>query len=206
MMMLSVSPQFLSAQVKMRDVFCQMPDTLAPYLTENNRLDLVDFIESGMTAEVTNKLEGKTRLEVLTADYAKLKLSDASTMEFRLLTHEAMRSGSGAVNSSGSDAVDSSESYEEVDSLIQELCVVWTYGTSNRESVVSFYTPDWTPLPADKRMPQGSRGYEAQLNPQEPTLTLVNDGKLDFPANEEQEKIEMRLINLKWNGRSFNLY
>ena len=30
----------------MRDVFRQMPDSLMPYLTQNDRLDFIDFIES----------------------------------------------------------------------------------------------------------------------------------------------------------------
>ena len=32
--------------LKMRDVFKQMPDSLLPYLSKNNRLDFIDFMES----------------------------------------------------------------------------------------------------------------------------------------------------------------
>ena len=32
--------------LKMREVFKQMPDSLLPYLSENNRLDFIDFIDS----------------------------------------------------------------------------------------------------------------------------------------------------------------
>ena len=31
--------------VKIRDVFREMPDSLMPYLSLNNRLDFIDFIE-----------------------------------------------------------------------------------------------------------------------------------------------------------------
>ena len=52
------------AQQKMRDVISTMPDSLAPYLTENNRLDMIDFKEANMKAEVHNAFEGKTELMV----------------------------------------------------------------------------------------------------------------------------------------------
>ena len=46
------------SQTTMRDVFRQMPDSIVPYLTENNRLDFIDFIDSNMKAEVTNAFGG----------------------------------------------------------------------------------------------------------------------------------------------------
>ena len=44
------------AQPKMREVFQRMPAMMLPYLTENNKLDFIDFIDSGMKAEVRNEL------------------------------------------------------------------------------------------------------------------------------------------------------
>ena len=42
----------VSAQnLKMRDVFKQIPDSLVPYLSQNNRLDFIDFLDSNMKAE-----------------------------------------------------------------------------------------------------------------------------------------------------------
>ena len=51
-----------AAQQKMRDVFLRMPDGLLPYLTENNRLDFIDFMDSGMKAVVNNELGGKSEM------------------------------------------------------------------------------------------------------------------------------------------------
>ena len=45
------------AQTKMRDVFLQMPDSLLPYLTANNRLDFIDFLDSGMKAGVAKLVQ-----------------------------------------------------------------------------------------------------------------------------------------------------
>ncbi len=66
------------------DLFRQMPDTLLPYLTANNRLDMVDFIEAGMKAEVTNQLDGKSQMTQLSADSLTLQLNDVLTVSMRL--------------------------------------------------------------------------------------------------------------------------
>ena len=47
--------------VRMKDVFRLMPDSLFPTLSANNRLDMIDFMDSQMKAEVTNLLGGKVR-------------------------------------------------------------------------------------------------------------------------------------------------
>ena len=72
--------------VTMREVFRQMPDSLLPYLSENNRLDFIDFMDSKMNAEVSNALGGKSWMLKLTDNYAAVLLSEASTMEMCLLT------------------------------------------------------------------------------------------------------------------------
>ena len=42
--------------VTMAEVFKQMPDSLMPYITHNDRLDMIDYLDAGMKAEVTNRL------------------------------------------------------------------------------------------------------------------------------------------------------
>ena len=73
------------AQQKMRDVISTMPDSLIPYLSENNRLDMIDFKEANMKAEVHNAFEGKTELMVLTDSYASITLNEAHRLQLRLL-------------------------------------------------------------------------------------------------------------------------
>ena len=46
--------QVCAQDLKMRDVFNHMPDSLMPYLSHNNRLDFIDFIDSNMKSEVRN--------------------------------------------------------------------------------------------------------------------------------------------------------
>lgn len=173
----------VQAQVTMRDMLQQMPDTLLPYLKANARLDFIDFIDSNMKAVVSNGLEGKSELVKLTDVYAKLALTQASQMEMRLL-----------------------DTTEEVDSARQVLCVVCTYGSDIRESTVEFYSVRWRKLSVADRVGVPSGMFIAALGDQEPTLSLRPECRLDAPANEEQEELSEPSIILKWDGRKFNEY
>lgn len=126
--------------IEIRDVFRQMPDTVVPYLSQNNRLDLVDFVDSGMKAEVENRLGGNTVLEVLGTDYLKARLTPSTRLEMKLLPCEG-----GAVP----------------DSLDRVVCVVMTYGDSIRQSSVRFFSTGWAPLSLpDPVAPQNVARYK----------------------------------------------
>lgn len=75
----------VSAQTKMVEVFLNMPDSLLLLLTNNDRMDLLDFAESKMTAKVTNRLDAKSTLDRLTDDYLHLTVTNISTLEMKLL-------------------------------------------------------------------------------------------------------------------------
>lgn len=66
----------LQAQT-IRDLFKAMPDSLMPYLTTNNRLDLMDFVDAGMKSKITNLLDGTTEMTRLTDDSLTLQMSPA---------------------------------------------------------------------------------------------------------------------------------
>jgi len=166
-----------TAQVKMRDVFKALPDTIVPYLTENNRLDCIDFKEADMKAEVRNELDGRTELQQLTADYASLRLNEAVSIQMRLLP------------TTTSEVI---------------ICMVTTYGTENKESTIAFYTTKWELL--DRSLfigwPQ-DQIYTITMDSQEPVLTLTPTTFLEHPAIEGQQNTQILPINLKWNGREF---
>lgn len=77
---------FSRAQLKMRDVFAQLPDSVLPLMTLNNRLDCIDFIENNMEARVKNKFNDQVVLEVLTDDYLSIRTSEGSAVEMKLVT------------------------------------------------------------------------------------------------------------------------
>ena len=65
--------------------FSNMPDSLLPYLSHNNRLDLVDFMNSGMKAVVTNKFEEQTEMTMLTTDSLSLLLNPVHRFDMLLV-------------------------------------------------------------------------------------------------------------------------
>lgn len=123
------SPAQERALPQMRDVFAQMPDSLLPAVTKNNRLDCIDFIENGLEAKVRNAFDDYVALEALTPDYARFRTSAAAVLELKLLP--------------------------QTDST-QVLCAVTTVecgeaGSPTRieDSSIRFYADDWTAATAD---------------------------------------------------------
>lgn len=65
-----------SAQsVQIRDAFREMPDSLMPYLSKNNRLDFIDFLDSGMKAEVKNQLGGTSEMLSIADDSLTIQMN-----------------------------------------------------------------------------------------------------------------------------------
>ncbi len=177
---LSFSP--VGAQVKMRDVIKQMPDTLVPYLNQNARLDFIDFMDSGMKAKVNNDLGGSSLLTELTDDFASFLLSSASQMQLRLLNVD-----------------------ETIDDAHQIICMVRTFGKGTCESTIGFYSVKWRPLPIENRITLPSYMHHIELR-EDPELTIVRETFMDIPANEEQKEMSKSLTLFKWNGKTFKEY
>ena len=71
------------AQTAMADVFRSMPDSLMPYLSANNRLDMLDFIDAGM------KADGKSEMLLLTADSASIMMSPKLQVGLKLIQKDS---------------------------------------------------------------------------------------------------------------------
>ena len=71
----SITGQVSAQDVTIRDIFKQMPDSLMPYLSQNNRLDFIDFLDSHMKAEVRNTLGGTSEMTALADDSLTMKPS-----------------------------------------------------------------------------------------------------------------------------------
>ena len=67
----------VAQELVIRDVFRQMPDSLMPYLSTNNRLDFIDFLDSKMKAEIKNQFDGKSEMTALTDDSLSIRMNDA---------------------------------------------------------------------------------------------------------------------------------
>jgi len=166
------------AQTTMRDMLKTMPDSLIPYLSENNRLDMIDFVDTNMEAIVTNDLGGKSQMNKLTDNYVSLRLNESSELAMRLLDVET-----------------------PVDSAQQIVCVVSTYGTDVRESTIRFFSLTWKPLPVADYLVLPDEMVVATIGDNKPTLTLQYECRLNAPANEEQKEITKPSTILKWMGK-----
>jgi hypothetical protein len=93
-----------------------MPDSIAPLLTQVNKEDCVDFLDSNMKAEVTTRFGGTAEMKVLTEDYVFLQTTPSSTLEMKLLP---------------------------VNDSTKVVCMVKTVCASACDSEIHFYTSDW---------------------------------------------------------------
>lgn len=106
--------------------FTNMPDSLSPLLTAVNRADCIDFMESKMKAEVTNRFGGKSEMTELTPDYIRVQVTPQSSWQMKLL----------ALNDS-----------------TNIICTVSTACAPACDSGLHFYTTDWKELPTTSYLP-----------------------------------------------------
>lgn len=187
-------PMASFCQTKMSDVLAAMPDSLFPYLSKNNRLDMIDFMSSNMKAEVTNSLGGTSTLLELGDDYLKMQVCATTQVEMKLLPDSA----------SQTDTVKG-----------QTVCMVTTFGESHpKESKVEFFTTRWKPLRNKWQMPANVTGTEdkrkkltvtASLSATDRTLTLQSVALEPEEKKDENDarKPENLQSILKWNGKTF---
>lgn len=105
-----------------KDCFKAMPDSLMPLLTQVNRADFIDFLESDMRAEVTNRFNRKSEMTRLTKDYIRIQMTERSSWQMKVLP---------------------------LNDSVRVVCAVATVQGPVADSDILFYTTDWKPLPAD---------------------------------------------------------
>lgn len=194
----------LSAK-SVRQMWTSMPDSLTPYLNKSLRIELIDFYDMKVKAEVKNQLEDSTSVDTLTADYIHVKLSKSSEMELKMLPF------------TGGDSI---------------LCLVSTYYGDAAESTVSFFDQNWKSLNLNSTFDGQSIAslknglthkpdsisqdkYQTMLLALDPMLVKAslspNTDEITFSLStplmtkEEKEQIRPILLSkkLKWNGSLF---
>ena len=114
---------------RIADVFKNMPDSLMPYLSANSRLDMIDFMEAGMRAEVTNLLQGDSEMTLLTADSLSIRMSEVLTIDLQL--------------SGVAEPVDSSM-------FVVRMVRTYTINEHQTESIVDIYSTVWRHLSSER--------------------------------------------------------
>ena len=130
-------------ELKLRDVFRQIPDSLMPTLSVNNRLDFIDFMDSNMKAAVRNQLGGTSEMTALTDDSLSVRMSDALRIDMLLLTLD-----------------------EPVDTIRQVVVFAESFLTDSvyQETELKFYTPDWQLITRDLPLNDVQRTRIESLN------------------------------------------
>ena len=68
------------------DFFASEPGNIFPLLTRTNRLDMVDYYNSGQMVTITNNLTGESSLLELDSIYLKVQSSKSRVVEMRMRT------------------------------------------------------------------------------------------------------------------------
>ena len=107
----------------LRTLFITMPDSITPTLTKSDRLDFLDYMDSGMKARVRNKLGGESVMTRFDENMLSIQTSQSGRMDMLLLKR-------------GKD-----------ENLI---CIIRTVNAKYEDSRLSFFTEDWKSVPADE--------------------------------------------------------
>ncbi|MDR2475079.1 MAG: DUF3256 family protein [Bacteroidales bacterium] len=108
----------LSAQ-NIADIFLQIPDDMLPFITREQRQELIDNAQNKRETTVQNRLNGASSIHKLTPDYLLLQAASASLLELKLLP----------VNE-----------YYSIVTLIRTRCAPAC------DSEIQFFTTEWKPL------------------------------------------------------------
>ena len=106
-----------SADIK--NLFVEMPDSIMSLLVKNNRLDMLDYMDIGMSAKVKNKLGGESEMTLLKDDMISISMTDVTEYDIKLFYGK--------------------------DSLVT-IAVIETVKGGYSDSNISFYNTKWEKL------------------------------------------------------------
>ena len=105
----------------LRTLFIGMPDSIIPTLTRSERMDFLDYMDSGMKARVRNKLGGESVMTAFSDNSLTVMTSQSGRLEMVLFPRK-----------NGSNLI----------------CIIRTVTARYDDSRLSFYNEDWTPVDA----------------------------------------------------------
>ncbi len=184
------------------DLWISMPADMTPYLTLNQKKEMIECYNMGVDSRVDNKLSGKTTVDTLVADYGRFILSSAYSVEIIRLP------------------------YIDNDTI---LCKIDTYNAPAKKSRISFYDLHWQELPAGDKFPSMelagfiSRPDTMNVTEYEELCSLLSPEMISYNydvnshtlninvstpllTSEEKQKINAILFKrvLIWRDRRFN--
>ena len=187
----------ISQAKDIREIWLSMPDSLIMYLDKNKRIEMVDYIDMKVKAEVKNTLEGMSVMDTLTHDFLQVTLNEASTLQMRTLPTE------------NDDTM---------------FCLVRTFFGPQAESEVYIYAQDWQ---KNRQLSFSPTSFiskpdtmsdvtfyelrqlidvllvEARLSVDSPTITLSASAINLSKAEADKIRPILPPRSLQWNGQDF---
>lgn len=120
---LSCISNTISAQ-SVAEQWINIPDKFVPYITINQKKEMIESYKIHIDSSVKNKFEGTTKIDTLTNEYGKFILSDARDIELLRLPTD-------------NDSI---------------LCVIDTYKGSASQSVIRFFDKQWTEITSEGKI------------------------------------------------------
>jgi hypothetical protein len=184
------------------ELWMSMPQDKAPYLTAQQKKELIDHYKSGVSYELTNKLQGTTRVDTLVSDYGHFILSNSKELFLVLLPSK------------------------ENDSIV--LCIE-TYKAPELQSKPEFYDLKWNKLSNQDMLPNIGldnlivRPDTMSIADYDNLRSLISPELISYKYNNSSKTLEVNLatpllsseekdrlkaifskLTLKWDGVKFN--
>ena len=105
----------------LRTLFINMPDTIMPVLTKSERMDFLDYLDSGMKARVRNKLGGESEMTELSDRSLTVSTSQSGRIEMVLFPRKKG---------------------------VNLICIIKTVTARYDDSRLAFYDENWMPIDA----------------------------------------------------------
>lgn len=116
-------------QTSIKGVIGNMPEGILPYITNDQKTELLKFTDSCDSVKVKNAFNGVTSIDTISLDYAKISMNKTVEMQLKLLP---------------------------INDSTQILCVIKTIKNPLKESVIKFYSTNWQPLNSMFGLPEGN--------------------------------------------------
>ncbi len=197
---------FTAEGKSLKELWHTMPDSLAPSLNRNLRIEMTDLQDMKVKAEVTNLLGDTSILDTLTSNFAQVRVNKSCTIQLKMLP------------TANGDSI---------------VCMVKTLAAPERESEVFLYDQEWhaqdmsqafggksiDTLPGtliqkpDTMSEERFEELQKMIEPRMMSALLFKHEDaivfcLSLPLLSNEEKKHTRAIRLqrklKWNGIIFN--
>lgn len=184
----------------LKTLFIGMPDSIMPALTRSDRMDFMDYMDSGMKAKVHNKLGGESVMTRFEDNMLTVVTSGAGRMDMVLFR---MKSGSNLI------------------------CIISTVTAKYDDSRLAFYTENWEPvatsglieLPVfDDYLTKEALNSDSVVDFKKKSMLRLQavtplDGALEFrytslddlglDADRYRSWIKQAPLRYEWNGKRF---